>query len=656
MNAVNLITMLFAAQEAVAPHSQTDGQPLPNSSDFMLQLQQQVLGGSGLVAIQPDRPDAVVEEMPATTPLLASFITGNGWHDTNQSWSLGELLAALIDSLRQVLDAAATRTQTALPAGNQPIAPQDVTQFGTAVPVSSAATAAGQTGGRHQQLLQSLWNEVVNLLSRQLAAEHPSLAEVRATALTAGQGGTGGAAMPYASLLLARQPLSAAITNVAIPSTQDYPLITTPGILADAPASIQWFNTLGLLGQSRSAIADNAAPATMTAELALSDGSIASINLTELEPAATAAQRVFEVSIKLPGEGATLSAMLTIQRLPPAVTTLLPELQAVPVIPTAAIAGAIPAEGSTAADAAELWLASPEAGGAQVIAGKDTGVVAEGKVLPVTAATYELPVAETARPDGGYAVTEQLRPAAKSVPTLIAGEPAAQAAAARQTAVNRHSWTAQMALDQLNGTQQQPVIVTLKQQPAQPAAQVQLATSQQPSLEAVAVVAVNAGGEPLAPQLMEFVGSRFETSQFAGLEYLEMAQRIMDRVATARSAGNGLYNAHLDLNPPNLGKMFVNISVRGDAVALQIAVASTVPREQLKDSLDALRQSLEDAGLYVIELQVHEVDGDEDHSGGQQQSSAEQDENAHKDGETVMKSTPSLSAAFKTTPAIGFGG
>jgi flagellar hook-length control protein FliK len=114
----------------------------------------------------------------------------------------------------------------------------------------------------------------------------------------------------------------------------------------------------------------------------------------------------------------------------------------------------------------------------------------------------------------------------------------------------------------------------------------------------------------LPAQLMQFSGREFELKPYSGLQFSELTARLLEQATTARSQGDGTYQATLDLNPPSLGRISVNISVRGDSVALQLAVASTAPREQLKGNLAALQRSLEEAGLHVVELKVVTVDPD----------------------------------------------
>lgn len=140
-----------------------------------------------------------------------------------------------------------------------------------------------------------------------------------------------------------------------------------------------------------------------------------------------------------------------------------------------------------------------------------------------------------------------------------------------------------------------------------------LAAVSTPGWDAAPAYSSQPGGlvlNQLPVQLMQFSSRELTLRPYAGLEFHELAGRLLEHAAAARSQGDGLYRLTLELNPPSLGRMSVNIAVRGDNVALQLAVASAVPREQLKGNLAALRQSLEEAGLNVVELRVVTVDPD----------------------------------------------
>jgi hypothetical protein len=107
----------------------------------------------------------------------------------------------------------------------------------------------------------------------------------------------------------------------------------------------------------------------------------------------------------------------------------------------------------------------------------------------------------------------------------------------------------------------------------------------------------------LPDQLLQF-SAPAAGSGVSGYALDEIQQQLMERVRDLRKAGDGLYNIKLDLYPKELGRMIVNIAIRGSNVAMQMAVVNQDPRPELKRSLAELKKSLEDEGLSVVDLRV----------------------------------------------------
>jgi hypothetical protein len=158
------------------------------------------------------------------------------------------------------------------------------------------------------------------------------------------------------------------------------------------------------------------------------------------------------------------------------------------------------------------------------------------------------------------------------------------------------------------------------------------------------------GFSQLPAQLMQFSSREFELKPYTGLEFHELTARLLEQTASARSSGDGVYQASLDLNPPGLGRMSVNIAVHGESVSLQMAIASTVPKEQLRGSLQALQRSLEEAGLHVVELKVLTVDPDGQPPRQQQDSAGHQPALSIEDEESLrLAFREALAAPVSTT-------
>ncbi|MEZ5338628.1 MAG: flagellar hook-length control protein FliK [bacterium] len=107
-------------------------------------------------------------------------------------------------------------------------------------------------------------------------------------------------------------------------------------------------------------------------------------------------------------------------------------------------------------------------------------------------------------------------------------------------------------------------------------------------------------------RLLQFSAPQVGTG-ISGYALDELRQQLLDKVSEFRNAGDGLYNMKLDLYPKELGRMVVNLAVRGDNVALQVAVLSRGQRSELQRSLDALKDSLEEDGLNVVDLRVLDI-------------------------------------------------
>lgn len=142
----------------------------------------------------------------------------------------------------------------------------------------------------------------------------------------------------------------------------------------------------------------------------------------------------------------------------------------------------------------------------------------------------------------------------------------------------------------------------------------------------------------LPPQLLQF------TVQLPQPDYSSALRSTLDRINTLvqhyKAAGDGLYNAQLELDPPALGKLFINVLVRGDNVAIQVAAVSPASREQLQAGAAQLRQGLIDSGLNVAEMRIVTLDPDDSESGPGHGGASQQQGQSGQGGQQGGKSTP----------------
>ena len=89
-------------------------------------------------------------------------------------------------------------------------------------------------------------------------------------------------------------------------------------------------------------------------------------------------------------------------------------------------------------------------------------------------------------------------------------------------------------------------------------------------------------------------------------------------------AQNGIQQAQMSLNPPDLGPIDVRITVQQDAATVQIAAASAVAREAIQDALPRLRDMLDQSGVRLNDAGVFaQLPQREQSTGSQQQQRAD---------------------------------
>lgn len=92
-------------------------------------------------------------------------------------------------------------------------------------------------------------------------------------------------------------------------------------------------------------------------------------------------------------------------------------------------------------------------------------------------------------------------------------------------------------------------------------------------------------------------------------------------VRPLRLGNDGAYELALDLTPAELGRVRIDVELRGATISLSLRADNPATRELLQSSLDQLRSELEAAGLQAGDLDVGGR-GASDRSAGEQQGAA----------------------------------
>jgi flagellar hook-length control protein FliK len=699
MNAVNLLALLFSPSGNEPTQLQHSGSTTQPDMEFLLLLEQQIWRQQLPKAAQTELGSSFGQSLAESAESLsaAMLATASAQDGTNVQPNATTPVTvqldtqgffdALLSSLRQLLGAGMreqattpvpveSSIQLAATASNS--STQQLDESATAKPTPTPV----QPESALQIKLLECWSKLISELNAKYLGQDTTSWHLASSRFAVSLSSINQPALPWTtgnspsqdgSAWAANTTLQQQLLQVNQPGTQ--PSAVLANVLLEAPASIRWFASLGSASSLKSAemlptgevatTASTPQAVPLSAWVQLEDGNILQVSIQALSTGSNSVgqqsqaqvPQLFNLSIKQLGEDASiLTAQLSVWHDDslqfPGISTLPIGTQPVAEPRLSSIWNTQPFQQTTAGAVAgtngEL-LSEVQAGNLPAATNADEAYirlltvdpeVAHKQALPITASSVstmkQTPVLLSPATTASDKLPVQYMPSGTAVAELplndelsveIAPPASSSAAELRRQSGERlgASWS---------GSSIRPAVVL--------------------SDSAMAPAAVAADSVPT--QLMQFSGSRFEVIPFSGLQYLELAERVMGRVAGAKASGNGNYHARLDLNPPNLGKLVVNISVRGDSVALQLACLSNVPKEQLKDSLEALRQSLEDAGLNVTELRIDEVDADEErNSGGQGQENAHDGQHAESGQETIVShATPVVSHNNKVTPLMEF--
>lgn len=108
----------------------------------------------------------------------------------------------------------------------------------------------------------------------------------------------------------------------------------------------------------------------------------------------------------------------------------------------------------------------------------------------------------------------------------------------------------------------------------------------------------------------------------------------------AMLARTGDQSAQLILNPPNLGKLTVQLSIDNDSASVQFVTPHAAVRDALESAVPKLRELMAEGGLQLVDVDVSQEDAST-------QQFAQQDEDARGDG----TATPGASDDADDVPA-----
>lgn len=121
-----------------------------------------------------------------------------------------------------------------------------------------------------------------------------------------------------------------------------------------------------------------------------------------------------------------------------------------------------------------------------------------------------------------------------------------------------------------------------------------------------------------------------ETGSYVSVNALDMIQQVAENVKIL--IANNASSMEMQLNPENLGKIYLNVSVEEGVVNAQLAVQNETVKEALEVQLATLRENLNQAGIKVDAVEVtvasHEFEKNLEQDGRREQEEANQQTNS----------------------------
>ncbi|WP_259650723.1 MULTISPECIES: flagellar hook-length control protein FliK [unclassified Shewanella] len=108
---------------------------------------------------------------------------------------------------------------------------------------------------------------------------------------------------------------------------------------------------------------------------------------------------------------------------------------------------------------------------------------------------------------------------------------------------------------------------------------------------------------------------QFNLSLKQGAEQAPQMQQMIQRFAPVMNqqlitmVSNGIQQAEIRLDPPELGQMMVRIQVQGDTTQVQFQVSQHQTRELVEQAMPRLREMLAEQGMQLTDGQVSQGDG-----------------------------------------------
>lgn len=144
-------------------------------------------------------------------------------------------------------------------------------------------------------------------------------------------------------------------------------------------------------------------------------------------------------------------------------------------------------------------------------------------------------------------------------------------------------------------------------------------------------------------------------NSYVSMDTVELIHEIAERIKVA--VGTEVSTMQMELNPENLGKIYLNVSVKEGATNAQIMATNEAVKEAIESQIVNLKETLQHSGMKVEEVEVsvatHEFERNlEQHHSREEQEGAYQEEQKSKRRNINMSSLDELSGIMSEEEAL----
>ena len=90
--------------------------------------------------------------------------------------------------------------------------------------------------------------------------------------------------------------------------------------------------------------------------------------------------------------------------------------------------------------------------------------------------------------------------------------------------------------------------------------------------------------------------------KYTSVNTTDIIRQIVDQISIAKTTGEAVIE--MQLNPENLGKLYINVTERNSEITARIAVSNETVKNALESQMAALRENLQDANIRVNDVEI----------------------------------------------------